>query len=477
MKEDKKNKEKLINDVTLNPQDLIDPVSKLVVFNYEETPITEIVNAIIVDAIRMKASDIHFDPMETGLKIRIRIDGALQDYSIVPLYVEKNIITRIKIISGMNITESRIPQDGAIKNSLDNIDVDLRVSCLPTNLGEKIVIRILDYKMSAAGIEELDFSEENLAKVKRMIEIPNGIILVTGATGTGKSTTVYSILQKLNTEDSNIITVEDPIEMNIEGINQVQVNSDVGLTFATALRSILRQDPDIIMIGEIRDDETARIAVRASITGHLVLSTLHTNNSLNTIERLTDMDVERYLLGSSLEGIISQRLARKLCPNCMIKRQTTEYEKQVFKTVIGKDINEMYVANKEGCPRCNHGYRGRLAILEVLIMNEKIKDAITNNAPKHVLRDLVYTGEVVTLLQDGLNKVVEGETSFEEILKIVDLENDMTAYKDDNLVANLKMAQKAHSIKETPQQPAPQVTQQVQQINNQIPNNVETVEF
>ena len=265
--------------------------------------------------------------------------------------------------------------------------------------------------------------------------------------------------------------------MDIAGINQVQTQTEIGLTFATILRSILRQDPNIIMIGEIRDDETARIAVRASITGHLVLSTLHTNNSLNTIERLTDMDVERYLLGSSLEGIISQRLARKLCPNCMIKRQTTEYEKQVFKTVIGKDINEMYVANKEGCPRCNHGYRGRLAILEVLIMNEKIKDAITNNAPKHVLRDLVYTGEVVTLLQDGLNKVVEGETSFEEILKIVDLENDMTAYKDDNLVANLKMAQKAHSIKETPQQPAPQVTQQVQQINNQIPNNVETVEF
>ena len=347
MKEDKKNKEKLINDVTLNPQDLIDPVSKLVVFNYEETPITEIVNAIIVDAIRMKASDIHFDPMETGLKIRIRIDGALQDYSIVPLYVEKNIITRIKIISGMNITESRIPQDGAIKNSLDNIDVDLRVSCLPTNLGEKIVIRILDYKMSAAGIEELDFSEENLAKVKRMIEIPNGIILVTGATGTGKSTTVYSILQKLNTEDSNIITVEDPIEMNIEGINQVQVNSDVGLTFATALRSILRQDPDIIMIGEIRDDETAKIAVRASITGHLVLSTIHTNNSLNTIERLTDMNVERYLLGAALSGIISQRLARRLCKKCRVLRETNEYERELFKKNLGLEINEIY--EPHGC--------------------------------------------------------------------------------------------------------------------------------
>ena len=449
----------------------------MVTFDYNNVPITDIVNSIILDAINKGASDIHFDPFDDGIKIRIRIDGELNDYSIVPLYVKKNMITRIKIISGMNITESRIPQDGAIRTELADKTVDLRVSCLPTNLGEKIVIRIMDYSMTANGIEALDFNENNLNKVKEMLSKPNGIILVTGATGTGKSTTVYSMLQRLNVEGSNLVTVEDPIEMNIGGVNQVQAQPEIGLDFATVLRSILRQDPNVIMIGEIRDDETARIAVRASITGHLVLSTLHTNNSLNTIERLTDMDVERYLLGSSLEGIISQRLARKLCPNCMIKRQTTEYEKQVFKTVIGKDINEMYVANKEGCPRCNHGYRGRLAILEVLVMNEKIKDAITNNAPKHVLRDLVYTGEVVTLLQDGLNNVVEGETSFEEILKIVDLENDMTAYKDDNLVANLKMAQKAHSIKEAPQQPTPQITQQVQQINNQIPNNVETVEF
>ena len=440
-------------------------------FNFEKLPIVEIANEIIIDAVNKGASDIHFDPSKEALKIRFRIDGILSDYSIVPSKYKRNMISRIKMIAGMNIMETRLPQDGAIKSKIGDRLLDLRVSTLPTNNAEKIVIRILDYSMSLAGLDNLGFSKDAMEKINKLIRIPNGIILVTGATGTGKSTTLYSILQKLNTEEVNIITVEDPVEMDIAGINQVQTQTEIGLTFATILRSILRQDPNIIMIGEIRDDETARIAVRASITGHLVLSTLHTNNSLNT------MDVERYLLGSSLEGIISQRLARKLCPNCMIKRQTTEYEKQVFKTVIGKDINEMYVANKEGCPRCNHGYRGRLAILEVLIMNEKIKDAITNNAPKHVLRDLVYTGEVVTLLQDGLNKVVEGETSFEEILKIVDLENDMTAYKDDNLVANLKMAQKAHSIKEAPQQPTPQVTQQVQQINNQIQSNVETVEF
>lgn len=424
MKEDKKNKdEKLINDVTLNPQDLIDPVSKLVVFNYEDTPITEIVNAIILDSIRMKASDIHFDPMETGLKIRVRIDGSLSDYSMVPLYVQKNMVTRIKIISGMNITESRIPQDGAIKTTLGNVDVDLRVSCLPTNLGEKVVIRVLDYKMSAAGLEELDFSDENLKKVMHMINIPNGIILVTGATGTGKSTTVYSILQRLNTEDSNIITVEDPIEMNIEGINQVQVNSDVGLSFASALRSILRQDPDIIMIGEIRDDETAKIAVRASITGHLVLSTIHTNNSLNTIERLTDMNVERYLLGAALAGIISQRLARRLCKKCRVLRKTNDYEKDLFKRNLGIEVNEIYEAH--GCDECHQGYKGRIAIHEVLLTNQDIKDAIVLNSDKKYLRKLVYgMGGTTTLFQDGLYKVVSGETSLEEVLKLVEADDE-----------------------------------------------------
>lgn len=425
MKEDKKNKEeKLINDVTLNPQDLIDPVSKLVVFNYEDTPITEIVNAIILDSIRMKASDIHFDPMETGLKIRVRIDGSLSDYSIVPLYVQKNMVTRIKIISGMNITESRIPQDGAIKTTLGNVDVDLRVSCLPTNLGEKVVIRILDYKMSAAGLEELDFSDENLKKVMQMINIPNGIILVTGATGTGKSTTVYSILQRLNTEDSNIITVEDPIEMNIEGINQVQVNSDVGLSFASALRSILRQDPDIIMIGEIRDDETAKIAVRASITGHLVLSTIHTNNSLNTIERLTDMNVERYLLGAALAGVISQRLARRLCKKCRTLRKTNDYEKDLFRKNLGIEVDELYEAH--GCDECHQGYKGRIAIHEVLLTNQDIKDAIVLNSDKKYLRKLVYgNGGTTTLFQDGLYKVVSGETSLEEILKLVEADDEV----------------------------------------------------
>ena len=411
------------NEILFDEKQLSTPNSDLVSFNYEEIPITDIVNSIILDGIKRKASDIHFDPYEKGLKIRMRIDGSLMDYSHVPLYIQKNMITRIKIIAGMNITESRVPQDGAIKNKLENVSVDLRVSSLPTNLGEKIVIRILDYSMSSAGIEELDFNKENYNKVLKMISVPNGIILVTGATGTGKSTTVYSILQRLNTEDRNIITVEDPIEMNIEGVNQVQVISEIGLTFATVLRSILRQDPDIIMIGEIRDDETARIAVRASITGHLVLSTIHTNNSLNTIERLTDMSVERYLLGAALTGIISQKLARRLCKHCRTSRQTTDYEKKVFKDALNIEVNEIY--EPKGCEHCHQGYAGRIAIHEVLLINQAIRDAIVSNASKPELRKLVYKSGTITMLQDGLSKVVTGETTFEEILKLIDLEDDL----------------------------------------------------
>lgn len=390
-------------------------------FDFEKMPIVEVVNEILVDASNKGASDIHFDPHEDYMKIRIRIDGSLSDYAEVPNSVKKNLVTRIKIIAGMNITESRLPQDGAIKATLQGINLDLRVSCLPTLNGEKIVIRILDYSMSSSGLENLGFSKSNYEKVLKIISQPNGIILVTGATGSGKSTTVYSILQRLNREDTNIITVEDPIEMNIEGINQVQTNSEIGLTFATALRSILRQDPNVIMIGEIRDTETARIAVRASITGHIVLSTIHTNSSLNTIERLLDMDVERYLLSSALEGIISQKLARKLCPHCRKLRKTNDYEKDLFNKVLHRNIDEIYSA--EGCEICGNGYKGRIAIHEVLIVDQKIKDAISSNLRKEKLRHLVYTSDVTTLLQDGLEKVAEGLTTFEEVLKLIEFEN------------------------------------------------------
>lgn len=406
-------------------------------FDFDKMPIVEIVNEILIDSSKRGASDIHFDPQEEYMKIRIRIDGALVDYAEVPNSVKKNLITRIKIISGMNITESRLPQDGAIKATLQGMDLDLRVSALPISLSaeqaEKIVIRILDYKMSSQGLEALGFNQNNYEKVLKMISAPNGIILVTGATGSGKSTTVYSVLQRLNKEDVNIITVEDPVEMNIEGVNQLQTNSEIGLTFATALRSILRQDPNVIMIGEIRDTETAQIAVRASITGHLVLSTIHTNNSLNTIERLLDMDVERYLLASALTGIISQKLARRLCPHCRTKRKTNDYEKELFQKVLHRNVEEIYTT--EGCAECGSGYSGRIAIHEVLLVNQEIKDAISSNMPKDKLRHLVYTSNVITLLEDGLEKVAEGYTTFEELLKIIELDDvaeDRTKNKDDS---------------------------------------------
>lgn len=393
-------------------------------YDYANEPIVDIVNEMIMDAARKRASDIHFDPTPTNLTVRIRVDGELILYANVPESVKRNLTTRIKILAGMNITESRVPQDGAIKMQVDGRDLDLRVSTLPIVYGEKIVIRLLDYSESLSKLDALGFSDTNLEKVMKAINKPNGIILVTGATGTGKSTTVYAILQYLNTVSRNIITVEDPVEMKISGINQVQVMSEIGLTFASALRSILRQDPNVIMIGEIRDNETARIAVRASITGHLVLSTVHTNNSLTTIERLVDMDVERYLLGSALEAIVSQRLCKKLCPKCRSSRPTTPYEKRVFKEALGMDIP--YIYKPVGCSSCYQGYSGRIALHEVMLLNQDIRDAIVNNAPKEKIRDLIYQfGNTTSILDDGLIKVINGLTSFEEVLRVIDVEDDL----------------------------------------------------
>lgn len=421
-------------------------------FDYDNKPVVDIVNEIIEDSIAKGVSDIHFDPDEKGINVRIRIDGELRDYCRVPDSVKKNLSTRVKIISGMNITESRLPQDGAIKHLSDDRQLDMRVSSLPTIHGEKIVIRILDYTMSLAGLETLGFSDHNLACIKKVIGSPNGIILVAGATGSGKSTTVYSMLQRLNKPETNIITVEDPVEMKMKGLNQVQVMSEIGLDFNATLRSILRQDPDVIMIGEIRDGETARIAVRASITGHLVLSTIHTNNSLNTIERLLDMDIERYLLGTALNGIISQRLVKKLCPKCRKSRPTTAYEKNLFQKILNKDIASIY--EPVGCDDCFGGYRGRAAVHEVLLLNQDIRDAITNNMRKEELRKLVYDKKnTFTLLEDGLAKVIIGTTSIDEVVRVISIEDDFGEDDEDIkrafIGSDLGMDVKKTSEKET----------------------------
>ncbi|MCI8568580.1 MAG: Flp pilus assembly complex ATPase component TadA [Bacilli bacterium] len=403
--------------------------SFMVSFDFTKTPVTQIVDYIIIAASKHNSSDIHFDPREDGMMVRFRIDGDLQDYTFVPKAYEKNLATRIKLLSNMNITESRLPQDGAIKGNFGDTYLDMRVSSLPLNEGEKIVIRILDYTRSLQGIDSLGFHPKNLEKIKRMMSIPNGIILTTGATGSGKSTTTYSILQGLNKPETNIITVEDPIEMNIEGINQVQVNAEIGMTFAAALRSILRQDPNIILIGEIRDSETAQIAVRASITGHLVLSTIHTNNALATVERLLDMDVERYLLSTALSGIISQRLAKMLCPTCRYQRNTTKYEQKVFKKFMNMDVLKIWDSNPKGCEHCRRGYRGRIAIHEVLEIDDDIRSALSNDkVEKKDLAKMVYSGNTITMLQDALIKCLEGKTSFEEVYKNIEIENE----DDDN---------------------------------------------
>ena len=438
-------------------------------FDYDNKPIVDIVNDMIIDAVKSGGSDIHFDPTETDLVVRIRIDGALLDYAKVPATVKKNLVTRIKIISGMNITETRLPQDGAIKGLIEDLNVDLRVSSLPIVDGEKIVIRILDYRMSLNGLESIGLSKENYDKINELIKKPNGLIMVTGATGSGKSTTVYSMLQVLNTTERNIITVEDPVEMKIEGINQVQVMSEIGLTFSHTLRSILRQDPDIIMVGEIRDDETARIAVRAAITGHLVLSTIHTNNSLNTIERLLDMDVERYLLGSALSGIISQRLVKKLCPKCRTSRKTNPYEKNLFKKVLGIDVEEIYTP--VGCNECINGYKGRTAIHEVLEINQDIRDAIVNNLRKEELRSLVYGNSDNTLIKDGLTKVMEGITSIDEILRVIDVNDDFG--KDEKELKDAVIG-KGNTLEEVKEEK--EVKKDIPPLSNPFPkNNIETL--
>ena len=432
-------------------------------FDFEKIPIVEIANEILLDGVKKGASDIHFDPSKENIKIRMRVDGILYDYSIVPSEYKRNMISRIKMIASMNIMETRLPQDGAIKSKIGDKILDLRVSSLPTNCGEKVVLRILDYSKSLQGLETLGFSESNLAKILKMVEIPNGIVLVTGATGSGKSTTVYSILQKLNTREVNIITVEDPVEMDVEGINQVQAQSEIGLDFANVLRSILRQDPDIIMIGEIRDNETAKIAVRASITGHKVLSTIHTNSALNTIERLTDMEVERYLIGTSLNGVISQKLARKLCPVCRT-------QKGLFKKVLHQDVTTVYDVNPDGCDQCFKGYKNRIAIAEVLYIDDKIRTAITNSAPKDEMRRLVYgKGNTHTLLEDGLEKVALGETSFDEVLKLVDLENDLAIHESND--AELGVAET--KVQTSTPTPAPNTQNNVQQPKQENNANVD----
>jgi type IV pilus assembly protein PilB len=386
----------------------------------QDSPIVRLVNQILLNGLMQKASDIHIDPQETKVVVRYRVDGVLRIERVLPKHMQNILIARIKILANLDITEYRIPQDGRMKLNVDFHSMDLRVSLLPTVYGEKVVLRILDLGSTLSDLDKLGFNKLNLNRFQTMIEKPTGIVLITGPTGSGKSSTLYAALNRLNSEEVNIITIEDPVEYQLEGINQIQVNPNVGMTFAAGLRSILRQDPNIVMIGEIRDKETAEIAVRASLTGHLVLSTLHTNDSLGTITRLIDMGVEPFLVASSLSGIISQRLVRKICRDCKEEHVPTKREIEIFSK---RGIKIDKVVKGRGCASCNMtGYKGRMAIHEVLTMNDEIRRAIMNEAGFQTLREIAVKHKTVFLIDDGLLKIKQGLTTTEEVLKVAVLE-------------------------------------------------------
>ncbi|RWZ59929.1 type II/IV secretion system protein [Halobacillus fulvus] len=382
----------------------------------DQAPAIKLMNQILQTGVQLKASDIHIDPQETKLQIRYRVDGLLHTERSVGKAMQSSLIARIKIMANLNITETRLPQDGRIKSNVNSVPVDLRISTLPTVFGEKIVIRILDLGSVLNRLSELGFNKVNFQRYMKMIEQPSGMVLLTGPTGSGKSSTLYASLNHLNTDDKNIITIEDPVEYQIEGINQVQFNHQTGLTFTKGLRSILRQDPDIVMVGEIRDSETAEIAVRASLTGHLVFSTLHTNSAIATIPRLIDMEIEPYLVVSSLSGIVAQRLVRRICRDCMTVKEPTEMETEQFEK-RGLSIEEVYYG--KGCRSCQQtGYRGRLAIQEVLVIDDEIRKMMMNHQSISQIREHVWRQGMIFLIDDGLLKVKKGWTTVEEVMRV-----------------------------------------------------------
>ncbi|SEU14678.1 GspE/PulE family protein [Paenibacillus sp. NFR01] len=381
----------------------------------EDSPIVRLVNQMIQQAVSLRASDIHVDPGEGNLSIRYRIDGTLRTERIIPKQMQGFITARLKIMARLNIAERRLPQDGRIKMQFDYKMVDIRVSTLPTMHGEKIVLRLLDLSSGVKNVDSLGFSEGNVDLFREMISKPYGILLITGPTGSGKTTTLYAALSQLNTEDANIITIEDPVEYQLEGVNQVHVNPAIGLTFAAGLRSILRQDPNIVMVGEIRDTETAEIAVRASLTGHLVLSTLHTNDAISTISRLRDMGVEPYLIASSLLGVVAQRLVRKICPDCREEHKPTEQESIMLRRY---GLPDHVIYRGRGCGSCNNtGYRGRIAIHEVLTMNDHLRKLVTESASIEELRAAGKAQGMVQLMEDGFLKVSRGITTLQEVMR------------------------------------------------------------
>lgn len=382
----------------------------------KNAPVVKLVDSIISNAVKARASDIHIEPFENFIKIRTRVDGELQEVLRVDKANLGALTTRIKILANMNIAEKRIPQDGRIITIVDGKQFDLRISSLPTVYGEKVVIRILSKQGFLIGMDKLGLFQEEMDKINRILAVPYGIVLVTGPTGSGKSTTLYTMLTGLNKADVNIITVEDPVEYTMEGVNQVNVNNKAGLTFASGLRSILRQDPDIVMIGEMRDSETAEIAVRAAITGHKVLSTVHTNDAPSTIVRLIDMGLEPYLVSTSLAGVVAQRLVRRICPYCKKEYKATSYEKKILEL---KEEEDVTLYKGAGCNFCNNtGYAGRLGIYEIMEITREVREYIAEGKNTDELRDLCLRSGMNDLKMYCIKHVLKGSTTLDELVKI-----------------------------------------------------------
>ena len=382
-----------------------------------EAPIIRFVDVVMQQAIRDRASDIHFEPFEKNFRIRYRVDGALYEMPPPPKSMAIPVISRVKIISGLNISERRRPQDGRIQLRVGGRPIDLRVSCLPTSYGESVVLRVLDRTVVNLDLEALGLSDSILKQLRELIHLPNGILLVTGPTGSGKTTTLYSALKEINDPADKLLTAEDPVEYDIEGIMQVPINDAVGMTFGKALRAFLRQDPDRILVGEIRDFETAQIAIEASLTGHFVFSTLHTNDSASTVTRLIDMGVEPFLICSSLSGVLSQRLIRRVCSNCKVEYEPTDEDLERLQLTREEVAGHKFCYGK-GCKKCNNtGYKGRKAIVELMVIDNSIRELIYANAPMAKIRDRAIENGMLAIRDDGILAIFNGETSVDEVVK------------------------------------------------------------
>lgn len=385
--------------------------------NGNDMQAADIVENIFSKAIKLHASDIHIEPLDTKTRVRLRIDGLLRPIEDIPAGRHNSVISRIKVLCGMDIAEKRVPQDGRLEITREGRCIDLRISTLPTIRGEKIVIRVLDKERTLFSLDQLAFSEENLKLYQSMYKTARGIVLITGPTGSGKSTTLYATLNELNTQEQNIITIEDPVEYKIAGINQVAVNPKTGLTFAKGLRAIVRQDPNIIMVGEIRDAETAQIAIQSALTGHLVLSTLHTNSAAGAVTRLLDMGIEPFLLASAVRGVVAQRLVRKICPHCCKQYEAEDWEKNFLHVPAER---ELLLQRGEGCEKCGFtGYKGRMAVQEVLPITEQITGLVLHHDSEAMIQEAARQHGFISLKQDGIDKVMAGYTTVAELIRSV----------------------------------------------------------